>query len=124
MVLPITMIAPSALAQDDGVYPVSRIDSVSKYVARRTSLGGASLQPSTEIGTSIGLTGGIWYSAGIGSDSDVQVDEINLYASYDIPLDLPVSLSVGGTYYFFPQFGSVFETEGGAGSYEINGSAS
>ena len=115
--------APTAFAQDDGIYPTSSIASVSEYVFRGTSLGGASLQPSTEIGFSNGLTVGAWYSAGLGSDSDVQADEVDLYANYSVPVGEAFSLDVGGTYYYYPQSGSLFETEGGsAGSYEFYGS--
>lgn len=121
-VLALTAIAPTAFAQDDGLYPTSRIESVSEYVFRGVSLGGSSLQPSTEISTDFGLTVGAWYSAGLSSDSDVQADEIDLYFNYELPIDAPVSLEVGGTYYHYPQFGSIFETENGlAGSYEFYG---
>ena len=117
------MIAPYAIAQDDdGLFPTSHIDSVSEYVFRGVSLGGASLQPSTEISTSFGLTGGVWYSAGLGSDSSVQADEVDIYVDYAVPLDAPVSVNVGATYYYYPQSGSLFETDGGAaGSYEVYG---
>ena len=119
-----TAISFSASAQDDGLFPTSSIASVSEYVFRGVSLGGSSLQPSTEISTDIGITVGAWYSAGIGSDSSVQADEIDLYVNYSLPFDAPVSFDVGGTYYYFPQSGSLFETDGGAaGSYEIYGSA-
>lgn len=121
--LSLTAIAPSAFAQDDGIYPTSSIASVSEYVFRGVSLGGASIQPSTEIGTSFGLTVGAWYSAGLGSDSDVQADEIDLYANYSVPFEGPFSVDIGGTYYHYPQSGSFFETEdGAAGSYEFYGS--
>lgn len=115
--------ASTAVAQDDGIYPTSTISSVSEYVFRGVSLGGSSIQPSTEISTDFGLTVGAWYSAGLGSDSAVQADEIDLYASYSVPLDGPISLDIGGTYYHFPQSGDLFETDGGiAGSYEVYGS--
>lgn len=123
MALAMITISPAAFAQDDGIYPTSRIDSVSEYVFRGVSLGGASLQPSTEISTSVGITVGVWYSAGLGADSSVQADEIDLYASYSLPFEGPVSVDVGGTYYHYPQSGALFETEGGAaGSYEVYGS--
>ena len=123
VLLSMTAIAPSAFAQDDGIYPTSSISSVSEYVFRGVSLGGASIQPSTEISTSSGITVGAWYSAGLGSDSDVQADEVDLYANYSVPLNGPVSLDIGGTYYHYPQSGSWFETDGGAaGSYEFYGS--
>ena len=121
--LSLAAIAPSAFAQDDGINPTSSIASVSEYVFRGVSLGGASLQPSTEISTDFGITVGAWYSAGLGSDSSVQADEIDLYISYALPIEGPISAEVGGTYYHYPQFGSLFETEDGfAGSYEVYGS--
>ncbi len=124
VLLSATAISSSAFAQDDdGFHPTSSIASVSEYVFRGVSLGGASLQPSTEISTDFGLTVGAWYSAGLGSDSSVQADEIDLYANYSVPLDAPISLDVGGTYYYYPQSGSLFETDNGvAGSYEVYGS--
>lgn len=119
-----TAVSSTAFAQDDdGIYPSSSIASVSEYVFRGTSLGGSSLQPSTEISTDMGITVGAWYSAGLGSDSSVQADEIDLYINYAVPLDAPISIDVGGTYYYYPQEGSLFSTEGGAaGSYEVYGS--
>ena len=119
-----TAISTPVLAQDDdGINPSSSIASVSEYVFRGVSLGGASLQPSTEISTDIGITVGAWYSAGLGSDSSVQADEVDLYINYSLPFDGPVSFDVGGTYYHYPQSGSLFETDGGAaGSYEVYGS--
>lgn len=119
-----TAISTPAFSQDDdGINPSSTISSVSEYVFRGVSLGGSSLQPSTEISTDIGITVGAWYSAGIGSDSSVQADEIDLYVNYSLPFDGPVSFDIGGTYYFYPQSGSLFETDGGvAGSYEVYGS--
>lgn len=119
-----TAVSSTAFAQDnDGINPSSTISSVSEYVFRGTSLGGSSLQPSTEIGFDFGLTVGAWYSAGLGADSSVQADEVDLYANYSLPIDGPISLDVGGTYYHFPQSGALFETEGGAaGSYEVYGS--
>lgn len=118
-----TTLAPSAFAQDDdNISITSSIDSVSEYVFRGVSLGGNSIQPSTEI--SVGnFTVGAWYSVGLGADSDVQADEVDLYAGYSVPLDGPISLDLGITYYHYPQSGAVFETEGGsAGSYEVYGS--
>ena len=121
--LSLASFAPSAAAQDDGIYPTSSITSVSEYVFRGVSLGGASLQPSTEIATDFGITVGAWYSAGLGSDSSVQADEIDLYINYALPIEGPISAVVGGTYYHYPQFGSLLETEDGlAGSYEVYGS--
>lgn len=124
ILLSATAMSSTAFAQDDdGINVTSNIDSVSEYVFRGVSLGGSSLQPSTEISTDFGLTVGAWYSAGLGSDSSVQADEIDLYASYALPLEGPVSFEVGGTYYHYPQSGSLFETDGGAaGSYEVYGS--
>ena len=117
-------VSSTVFAQDDdGIHPSSHIESVSEYVFRGVSLGGSSLQPSTEIGTDIGITVGVWYSAGLSSDSSVQADEIDIYANYALPLDGPISVDVGGTYYYYPQSGSLFETDGGAaGSYEVYGS--
>lgn len=120
-----SIIPSSAFAQDnDGITPTSSIGSVSEYVFRGVSLGGSSIQPSTEISMDFGLTVGAWYSAGLGSDSSVQADEIDFYANYSLPLEGSFSLDVGGTYYHYPQFGSFLETDGGsAGSYEVYGSA-
>lgn len=122
VVLATTAMAPAAFAQDDGISVSTGIDSVTEYVFRGVSLGGDSIQPYTEISAG-GFTVGAWYSVGFGADSAVQADEVDLYASYSVPLDGPVSLDIGGTYYHFPQSGAFFETEGGsAGSYEVFGS--
>lgn len=122
VVLATTAMAPAAFAQDDGISVSTGIDSVTEYVFRGVSLGGDSIQPYAEISAG-GFTVGAWYSVGFGADSAVQADEVDLYASYSVPLDGPVSLDIGGTYYHFPQSGAFFETEGGsAGSYEVFGS--
>jgi len=112
----------TAHANDDNITITSSIDTVSEYVFRGTSLGENSIQPATEI-TWGNFTVGSWYSAGFGSESDVQVDELDLYVGYSIPLSDDFSVDIGGTYYHFPQSGSLFETAGGdAGSYEFYGS--
>lgn len=117
-----TAIAPAAFAQDAEISYSAGIDTVSEYVFRGLSFGGESLQPYAEASVG-GLTVGGWYSAGFGAHSDVQSDEFDLYAGYSVPLDGPVSLDVGVTYYHYPQSGAFLETEGGsAGSYEVYGS--
>lgn len=118
-----TVIAPAAYADDDNIDVTSTIDTVSQYVFRGVSLGGNSVQPGTEI--SFGnLTVGSWYSAGFGPDSDVQADELDLYAGYSVPLNGDISLDIGGTYYHYPQSGDFLSTNDGAsGSYEVYGSA-
>jgi len=119
-------LAPSAHAQDFGqlledIEVNSTLDTVSEYVFRGVSLGSGSVQPGTSLSLG-GLTVGSWYSAGFGEDSAVQSDELDLYASYSLPLEGPISVSGGITYYFFPQAGDFLETDGGStGSFEVNG---
>ena len=124
--------ASTAFAQvDDGISVTSTADTVSEYVFRGVSLGAQSLQPGTEIslsenflnGALNGLSGGVWYSAGIDPDSDVQADEVDTYLNYSLPVGDAISLDIGGTYYYYPQSGGFLETRGGsAGSYEFYGS--
>ena len=113
------MAAPTAAFAQDVSYTIGT-DVVSEYVFRGQSFGGTSVQPYAE--ASVGnFTAGIWASAGVGAESDVQSDEVDLYAGYSVPLDGDFSLDLGVTYYHYPQSGALFETEdGGAGSYEFS----
>jgi len=124
-----TAFAPSVHAQDlakiiDDIEITSTLDTVSEYVFRGVSLGENSVQPGTEISLG-GFYVGSWYSAGFGSESDAQADELDLYVGYSLPLGDDISVDVGGTYYHYPQSGSLFETgdDGAAGTYEVFGSA-
>ena len=82
-------IVPSAHAQDlttflDDIEVTSTIDTVSEYVFRGISAGGASIQPGTELNV-YGFTVGTWYSAGFGKDSAAQVDELDICLLYTSP---------------------------------------
>ena len=116
-------LAPAAFAADIGGNEVSvsiGTDYVTEYVFRGVSLADDAIQPYAE--ASIGnFTAGIWASTGIGENSELAGDEIDLYASYGFDLSDVVSASVGVTYYHYPQGGSLFGTDnGGTGSYEFN----
>ena len=122
--------ATSAFAQDDGIDVEASFDTLSEYVFRGESRGAQSITSNTEIslsenflnGALNGLSGGLLYIAGIDPDSDVQRDEIRVYANYSVPLGDTLSVDIGGTHYYYPQFGGLFETRGGsAGSYEVYG---
>jgi len=66
------------------------------------------------------FTAGAWFSTGIGNTSALAGDELDLYASYSLPLSDRISTDIGITYYHYPQGGGLFATKGGgAGTYEI-----
>jgi len=120
--------APFASAQDIGqliedIEVTSTIDTVSEYVFRGISAGGSSIQPGTELNV-YGFTFGTWYSAGFGEDSAVQVDELDLYASYQLPFEGPFQASIGGTAYVYPQGNNILDGSGGTvATYEVNATA-
>ena len=120
------IMASTANAQDlpqllEDIEVTSSIDTVSEYVFRGVSLGSSSVQPGTEFSV-YGFTAGSWYSAGFGENSAVQLDELDLYVGYSLPLNGPVQVDLVGTYYFFPQAGDFLETDGGSvGSFEVGG---
>jgi len=123
VLLAATTIAPATYAKDDGEINITAgIDGVSEYVFRGKSLGGNSIQPFAEV-SAVGFSVGAWYSTGIGSDSNIQANEWNLYAGYAVPLKGPVSIGLGATYYYYPDNGSLFEINNGyTGSVELSGS--
>ena len=115
-ILPMT-----AQAQDTSVSV--GVDYVTEYVFRGVSLADQAIQPYAEVSRG-NFTAGIWASLAEGDGTDIAGDEVDLYASYSIPLSGPVSLDAGITYYHYPQSGGLFETDGGsAGSYEVSLSA-
>ncbi|MEM7728610.1 MAG: TorF family putative porin [Pseudomonadota bacterium] len=96
------------------------VDYVTEYVFRGASLGADSFQPYVEFSTG-NFTAGAWASSGFGDGSAASSDEIDLYAGYSVPLDGPMSLDLGVTYYHYPQGGGLFETDNGAaGTYEVS----
>ena len=99
-------------------------DYVTEYVFRGVSLADDAIQPYAEASVG-GFTLGIWASTGIGENSELAGDEIDVYASYGFELAPGISGSVGGTYYHYPQGGSFLSTDnGGTGSYEVNAGVS
>lgn len=99
-------------------------DYVTEYVFRGVSLADDAIQPYVELGVG-NLTVGLWASTGIGENSELAGDEIDLYASYGLQLSEDISASVGATYYHYPQGGSFLSTDGGGtGSYEVNAGVS
>tara|TARA_R110002020_G_scaffold229581_2_gene440379 strand:+ start:344 stop:1108 length:765 start_codon:yes stop_codon:yes gene_type:complete len=117
-----TALAPAAMAQDKVLGYSVGVDLVSEYVFRGTSLGQESIQPYAEVSAG-NFTAGAWFSTGVGADSELSGDEVDLYVGYSVPLEGDISLDLGATYYHYPQGGALFETEnGGAGSYEVSAS--
>ncbi len=117
-------IAPTANAQFfEDIEVTSTIDTVSEYVFRGVSLGENSVQPGTEFSV-YGFTAGSWYSAGFGDNSAAQLDELDLYASYELPFEGPVQLGIGGTAYIYPQGNDLIDSSGGTvATYEVNATA-
>lgn len=108
----------------EGIDVRSEASTVSEYVFRGQSRGAQSIISDSTFSLPIGLDIGYLYNAGIDPDSDVQRDEIRVYANYALPLSDAISADVGVTHYYYPQFGGLFETDdGSAGSYEFYGSA-
>ena len=121
MSLTFAALAPT-IAQAQDVSVSTSIDLVSEYVFRGISFAETAIQPGVEVSVN-DFTVGAWYSAAIGESSAAAGDEIDLYASYSVPLFDNISTDIGITYYHFPQGGSLFETDGGgAGTYEVFGS--
>ena len=110
----------SSFAQDAELSVSTGFDFVSQYVFRGVSLADDAVQPYVE--ASYGnLTVGGWFSTAVGANSVAAGDEFDLYAGYSVPLDAPISLDLGVTYYHYPQGGDFFETkDGGAGTYEVS----
>lgn len=122
--LSVIAIAPTANAQLlEDIEVTSTIDTVSEYVFRGVSLGENSVQPGTKFSV-YGFTAGSWYSAGFGDKSAAQIDELNLYAGYELPFDGPVQLGIGGTAYIYPQGNDLIDSSGGTvATYEVNATA-
>ncbi len=96
------------------------VDYVTEYVFRGASLGADSIQPYVEASAG-NFTVGAWASTAFGEGSGAASDEIDLYAGYSVPLEGPLTLDLGATYYHYPQGGGLFETDNGAtGSYEVS----
>ena len=81
------------------------LDIVSAYVFRGTTLSDSLVaQPSIEISTPV--TFGVWgnmNSDEYGADNSGQFTEVDLYASYALPLELkPLGISIGYTEYLYP----------------------
>ncbi len=95
-------------------------DLVSEYVFRGVSLGKESVQPFVEVSTG-NFMAGAWFSTQVGASSELSADEVDLYAGYSVPLDGPITVDLGVTYYHYPQTGALFATDGGAaGTYEFS----
>ena len=123
LLAPFALLAAPAQAADINGYDVSvsvGTDYVTEYVFRGVSLADDAIQPYVEAGLG-NFTIGMWASTGIGENSELAGDEIDLYASYGFEFSDVISGSVGATYYHYPQGGSFFSTDdGGTGSYEVN----
>lgn len=105
------MAAP-ANAQD--VSWTASIDFNSEYVFRGFGLGAESIQPGIEASVG-GFTFGAWASTGVGEESVINADEIDLYGGYAWDLSPTTSIDIGATLYHYPQAGNVFDIGTGAG---------
>ncbi|WP_026942572.1 TorF family putative porin [Hellea balneolensis] len=115
------LIAASATmpAQAGDISVSTSIDYVTDYVFRGVSLADTAIQPGVEVSAG-DFTVGAWFSTGVGDTSIFAGDEVDLYASYSLPLSDSLSADVGITYYHYPQGGSLFSTnDGGSGTYEV-----
>ncbi|WP_017932407.1 TorF family putative porin [Robiginitomaculum antarcticum] len=99
-------LAAPASAQD--VSWTASIDFNSEYVFRGFGLGAESIQPGIEASIG-GFTFGAWASTGIGEESIINADEIDLYGGYAFDLSPTTSLDIGATLYHYPQAGDVFD---------------
>lgn len=118
--LPITLAMPNTAAAQD-VALSAGVDYVTEYVFRGVSLADEAWQPYVEAGFG-NFTAGVWASLAMGEGSD-DIDEIDFYASYSLPVGEGYSVDLGATYYHYPAGGGLFETEdGAAGTYEVFGS--
>ncbi len=86
------------------------LDMVSSYVFRGATFNtGLALQPGIEVSglpVTLGIWGNLDIDDGDGSLSSGQISEIDIYCSYDLPMDLDsLSLSVGYTEYTYPTGG-------------------
>lgn len=109
-----TLASGTAFAQDSDVSVSMSIDYVSEYVFRGVSFEGEAIQPGVEFGFG-DLAVGVWASAGLGSDSLADTDEIDFYAGYSFALSDAVSASVGATWYHFPDGTDTYEGYVGLG---------
>ena len=106
-VLGITSAAPLAAQAQD--YSISAsIDYVTEYVFRGVSLEDEAIQPGVEVAVG-DFAVGAWASAGFGSDSQADTDELDLYAGYSFGLTDLISGSVGVTNYIYPDSQDTFE---------------
>ncbi len=127
VLLSTTAFASTAHAQDlakilDDIEVTSTIDTVSEYVFRGVSAGGSSIQPGTQF-SAYGLSVGTWYSTGFGKDSAVQLDELDIYARYQLPLNGSLQASIGATAYVYPQGNDLLDGTGGTvATYEVDAS--
>lgn len=106
--------ASPSFAQDSDVSVSVSIDYVTEYVFRGVSFEDEAIQPGIELGFG-DFTIGTWASAGLGSDSLADTDEIDFYAGYSWDLSDMVSASVGATWYHFPDGTDTYEGYVGLG---------
>lgn len=115
----LTAIAPAASANE--VEWSASLDFNSEYVFRGFGLGAESIQAGVEAKLG-GMTFGAWTSTGIGEESLVNADELDLYIGYGFDISETISGDVGATLYHYPQSGGLFEIgDDEAGTVEIYG---
>jgi hypothetical protein len=130
LALLVALAAPAAaLAAEASVYA----DVLSAYVFNgQVGNDEAVFQPGLSVEGPLGLGFGLWANMNL-TDNDAAWDpdtagewsEIDLDLNWTVPCEGPVSLTVGGIYYIFPQLASDVDDDGNAsaapadGSYEV-----
>ncbi|MEE9347769.1 MAG: TorF family putative porin [Robiginitomaculum sp.] len=110
-------ITPAANAGDYS----ATLDYTSEYVFRGFGLGAESLQAGVEKSVD-GMTFGVWASTGIGEESIINADEVDIYGGYSWDVKDAITADVGATLYHYPQAGNLFEVGADeAGTFEVYG---
>lgn len=111
------LVVGDASAQEEGGTEVTvSADLVSAYVFRGVTLNdGLALQPGVKVG-GLPITFGVWGNLDIGDYDGMLVEgefsEIDIFASYDIPIEIDLlGLSVGYTEYTYPSGGGDADRE-------------
>ncbi len=110
----VVMMAASAVYGADASLS---LDVASAYVFRGTTFNdGLNLQPGMEVGGLGGLSVGVWGVLDLddydGAVVENQFEEVDLYASYALPVEI-LDLSVGYTEYLYPSAGGDADREVG-----------
>ena len=110
----VTMAIAAPASAQDAIEWSATIDAVTEYNFRGVGLGSESLQAGVE-GSAGGFTFGVWANTGLGEESVLNADEIDLYAGYSFDISETVSADFGATLYHYPQLGELFDVGTDAG---------